>query len=228
MKILKKELKIAIDGPVGSGKSLAAELLAKKLGIFYLNTGATFRVVALVALKKGLDFRSKEVHRILKKKEIEIKIKKSGDYRVILEGRNVTRELFTSEVAWGASCVATLPEIRKILTRKWREIVKNKPFIAEGRDMALIFPQADLKVFMTADCQVRAKRIQKKLKEKELGKSFDQVLQEIKARDHQDMYRKINPLKFSSKYWLLDTSDLTPEEEIEIIIRKLKKMKLVC
>lgn len=225
MKIFKKNIQIAIDGPVGSGKSVGARLLAKKLGIFYLNTGATFRAVAYLAVKKGLNFQDEQLITLINKTKIDIKMERSGSCRLIIAGQDVTKKLFSKQMDYGSSAVAVRPKIRDILTQKWRETAEDKAIVMEGRDINKVLPKADLKIFMTASLKIRAQRIWKKYGTKgELKK----VEKQIKIRDYQDSHRKINPLKYTRDYWLLDTSSLTMEEEINHIIKKLKSMGLVA
>lgn len=187
---MNKNFIIAIDGPAGSGKSSAARALAEKLGIYYLNTGATFRALALTG---KIDF--------------QIIFDKAKNYQIFFQDKNITDKLFTSCLAIKASYLAKKKWVRISLQNKWKEAVENKKAVIEGRDIAQVFPQAVLKIFMTADLTIRAERIGKKP-------------EEIEKRDNWDKSRKINPLKLDKNYWVLDTSRMTIKKEVEEIIKK--------
>lgn len=225
MKILKQDLQIVIDGPVGSGKSVGAQLLAQRLKIFYLNTGATFRAVAYLAQQNGINYKEKRLLRLLRESQLDIKMGDRGSCRIILKGKDITDNLFNEEMDYGSSVVAVSQDIRDILTKKWRQMAYGKPIVMEGRDIIKVLPKADLKIFMTADTKIRIRRIWKKYGDR---KTFKEIEKQIEKRDYQDSHRKINPLKHTRDYWLLNTSSLTVEEEIQLIIKKLKEMELVA
>ncbi len=224
MKLTKKDLQIAIDGPVGSGKSTGAQLLAKRLNIFYLNTGATFRAVAYLAKKNGVNYQAKNLVELLKKNRIDIKLKKDGSCCVLLEGEDITSKLFNEEMDYGASAVAVRQDIRKVLRRKWQQMALGKPIVMEGRDINKVLPHADLKIFMTANESIRIRRLWKKYGGR---KNLKEIAEQVKRRDHQDTHRRIDPLKYTPEYWFLDTSSLSVTEEIKVIIKKLKEKGLV-
>jgi cytidylate kinase len=190
----RKNLLIAIDGPAGSGKSSGARALARKLKIYYLNTGNTFRAVA---------FNNNKIN-------FEINFNKNGESQIYIGGKNITDKLFSASLGWKASCLATKVSLRKKMIELWRKAAKDKSIVIEGRDIAQVFPKADLKVYMTADIKTRAKRLHLKL-------------EEVLKRDEQDSKRSINPLKFSRNYWVLDTTKLTIKQEVAEIIDKLNE-----
>jgi cytidylate kinase len=231
MRLKKKNLQIAIDGNVASGKSIAASRLAKKLGLLYVYTGAMYRAIALAGVRKGYDLKKEEpIVELLKETKIELKkpSKKNRVCDVFLNGEDVTDQLFTPRVHWGSSQVAVFPKVRKCLVEFQQEIARNQGVVMEGRDIAtIVLPNADLKIFMTADVQIRAKRRFKELQKSDKDVSYDEVLEEIKKRDYQDSHRKINPLKKAEDAWVLDTSKLTIDEEIELILEKLRKRDLI-
>jgi len=231
MKIKKPNLQIAIDGPVGAGKSIGAYEVAKKLNIFYVNTGAMYRAVAWVGLKNGLDLK-KEGPLIKLLKRTKIRLKKSSKrniiYDVFVNGKNMTSQLFSSRVHWGSSQVSIFPKVRKFLVKLQQEIAENQSVIMEGRDIAtIVLPNADLKIYMTADLNKRAKRRLKDLSERGEKVSLTAVIKEIKKRDYNDTHRKLDPLKIATNAWVLDTTNLTIKEEISLILKKLKNLGLI-
>lgn len=231
MRLLKQDLQIAIDGPVAAGKSIAARLLAKKLGILYVYTGAMYRAVALLGLENGLDLTEEEsLVKLLKKSKIELLPSKEKNRicTVLLNGKDVTEKLFTPRVSWGSSQVAVFPKVREILVKRQQEMTDNQAVIMEGRDITYrVLPKADLKIYMTADVKVRVKRRLKDLEKQGVKKTLEEVIKDTKKRDLQDSHRKADPLKIVTDAWVLDTSRMTIGEEIEVIIKKLKELELV-
>lgn len=231
MRLLKKNLQIAIDGPVAAGKSIAANLLAKKLGILYIYTGAMYRAVALLGLENGLNLEEeKPLARLLKKAEIKLLPTKKKDRicTVLLGGKDVTEKLFTPRASWGSSQVAVFPKVREILVKRQQEMAKNQAVIMEGRDITYrVLPKADLKIYMTADVKIRAKRRLKDLKKQGVKITLKEVIKDTKKRDFQDSHRKVDPLKIVDNVWVLDTSKMTINQEVEVILKKLKDLKLI-
>lgn len=231
MKLLKKNLQIAIDGPVGAGKSVGAYYLAKKLNIAYIYTGAMYRATAFIGIENGIDLKDElRLIAILKKTKLTI-LKPSKKKRVcdvFVNGRDVTDELFSSQMHWGSSVVATLPKIRKHLVKIQQQIAENQAVVMEGRDVTtVVLPQADLKIYMTADIGIRAKRRLKDLFKRGEKKTLKEVTEEIIKRDYQDSHRRIDPLQITADAWVLDTTGLSVKQEIEMIIKKLKEEKLI-
>ncbi len=231
MKLIKSNLQIAIDGPVGAGKSIGACELAKRLNILYVYTGAMYRAVAWIGLKHNLDLQAeKPLVNLIKKTKIELK-RASKNNRVcdiIINDKDVTEELFSSRVHWGSSQVAIFPDVRKYLVKLQQEIAKNQPVVMEGRDITtVVLAKADLKIYMTASLEVRVKRRMKDLLARGEKASFSKVLTDIQKRDYNDMHRKADPLKVAPDAWVLDTSNLTIKEEVELIITKLKTLGLI-
>ncbi len=199
---------IAIDGPAGSGKSTIAKLLAKELGFTYIDTGAMYRAVALKIKRLGIDPDNKEsVINVLKKTDIKLKTNK--EVKVFLDGEDVSSLIRTEEIGKIASKIARYPEVRKILVKMQRKIGEEaKNAVIEGRDTGtVIFPDADIKIFMTAKPEVRAERRYKELKEKGLNVSYEEILKEIIERDKLDTTRKDSPLKPAADAIILDTTD---------------------
>ncbi len=210
---------IAIDGPAGSGKSTIAKLLAKELGFTYIDTGAMYRAVALKIKRLGIDPDNKEaVINVLK--ETDIRLKNNEEIKVFLDGEDVSSEIRTEEIGKIASKIARYTEVRKILVEMQRKIGEEaKNAVIEGRDTGtVIFPNADIKIFMTAKPEVRAERRFKELKEKGLNVSYDEILKEIVERDKLDTTRKDSPLKPAKDAIIIDTSDKTLKDVFKEIL----------
>ena len=201
---------IAIDGPAGAGKSTVSKICAARLGYTYIDTGAMYRAVALKTLLSG-----KPVEDLIG--DIDIKLDEAA--RVFLDGREVTKEIRTPEVSKGASDVAKLGFVRKKLTELQREMARQGSVIMDGRDIGTqVLPNADLKIFLTASVEERARRRFEELKEKNLAADFEQIKKEITLRDKQDTEREIAPLAQAEDAILLDTTDLSIEQVVEKIL----------
>lgn len=229
---MKTNLHIAIDGPVASGKGTIAGKLAKRLGITYIYTGAMYRVLALACLRRGIDFFDEpNVVKLLKKTTISIEPVNEIDTsvcRLKLDGEDVTEQIITPQVAQGASDVSTLPEVRKLLVRQQQALAQNRSVVMEGRDIGLkVLPDAQLKIFLTASLEERARRRQQQFKHQGINKSLTEVLEETNIRDRQDTQRKFDPLTKLADAWELDTTDLTIDQVVEKIITELKKRQLI-
>jgi len=225
---INKNIQIAIDGPVGAGKSTVAYLLAQKLNILYIDTGSMYRAVALLAIINNLDFYNEaDIMAILKKSTIKLlpPFKKSRFCTVLLNNKNVTKKIRTQKVSWGSSAVAVLPQVRKHLVKLQKRIAKAQSVVMEGRDITtVVLPQADLKIYMTASVEARAKRRHKELQKKGIKQTFSATLKETKKRDRQDSNRETDPLTVTQEVWLLKTSNLTINQVITAIIKRLIKL----
>ncbi|MBQ3337791.1 MAG: (d)CMP kinase [Selenomonadaceae bacterium] len=202
---------IAVDGPAGAGKSTVSKIVAARLGYTYIDTGAMYRAVALKVLltKKSVE----EVTR-----DIEIKLDSAG--KIFLDGREVTKEIRTPEVSRGASDVAKFGVVREKLTQLQRAMATHGAVIMDGRDIGTqVLPNADLKIFLTASVEERARRRFEELKEKNFAADFEQIKKEISLRDKQDSEREIAPLAQAEDAVLLDSTRLTIEQVIEEILR---------
>lgn len=224
---MSKGFAIAIDGPVAAGKGTIAPRLAEKLNGFYLYTGAMYRCLALAGLKNGISLEDEDsLVSLLPKINIEFRLDK-----VFLNGVDVTDEIKDPKVANGSSRVAIIPKVREHMVKKQQEIAlkaieEGKIVVAEGRDTATrIMPNAKLKVFLTANPNIRAQRRLNQLKEQGQDASLDKILSEIKERDIRDLERKVDPLVSNPSnfgYFVLDNSNLSEEETLMKIIEKLK------
>ena len=214
---------IAIDGPAGSGKSTVAKLVAKKLGFLYLDTGAMYRAVAYKMKKENLS----EKELIEKLDSIDLKLLDTDKgIKVILDGEDITGKIRTEEIGKLASRIAKIPEIREKLVQLQRKIaLEAKNAVLEGRDIGtVVFPDAELKIFMTASPEERAKRRYLQLKEKGENPSYEDILKSVLERDKADMERKIAPLKPAKDAIVIDTTNKTIEKVVNIIVSKAKEI----
>ncbi|NLM73595.1 MAG: (d)CMP kinase [Clostridiaceae bacterium] len=216
-----KPIQIAIDGPSGAGKSTMAKLLAKRLGIMYLDTGAMYRALALKAIRMNIDTRDRErILDILPDVNIEIKYV-DGTQRIFLDGEDVSDKIRTDEVSMGASNVSAIPEVRQKLVALQQKIASNENVVMDGRDIGThVLPNAQVKIFLTASVKERAKRRYTELKEKGLlTKTLEELEKEIEIRDYNDSNRAASPLKKADDAEVLDTSNLSIEQTIEAILK---------
>jgi CMP/dCMP kinase len=226
----KKRIIIAIDGHSSCGKSTMAKQLAQKLGYVYIDTGAMYRVVTLVALRKGwIENKVPDEAKVIDGlKDIHITFQwdeKQGKNTTFLNGENVEEEIRRLEVSENVSPISTIAEVRKEMVRQQRENGKNKGIVMDGRDIGtVVFPNAELKIFMTASPEIRAERRYKELKEKGLDVNFDEVLANVEGRDKIDSTRKASPLKQAGDAIVLDNSHISREEQLEWAINKVNEI----
>ncbi len=216
------KLIITIDGPAGSGKSTTARLLGKKLNYLYLDTGAMYRAITLKVIQAKLKKNQVEgIIALLKETEIDIKYK-DGNSQIFLDELNVTDEIRTSKVDKEVSWVCQIPEIRDHLVKMQREFGVNGGIVAEGRDTGtVVFPDADVKYYLTANLEARAKRRQDEQKMRGESKSLEDILAEIERRDKTDSERELSPLMIADEAIEIDTTDLTIEEQVNILYKKV-------
>ena len=209
---------IAIDGPSGAGKSTLGKMLAKNLGLLYLDTGAMYRAVGLAVFESGKDFYDPEtVVEIARHSKIEL-VGEPEHLQIILNDKNVTGEIRTNEVGQMASIVSTVSEVRKILVEHQRALGQNAPngCVLDGRDIgSVVFPQADLKFFLTAKPEARARRRYEEDLQKEMATTFEETLAEINLRDRRDVSREDSPLMIAEDAVVIDTSELDLTEVFE-------------
>lgn len=217
-------INIAIDGPAGAGKSTIAKTVSKELGFIYVDTGALYRTVGLNALRQGKDTKSAEqVVPTLEGLEISLRFVE-GEQRVFLGEEDVSSAIRQNEVSMAASNVSAIPAVREFLFDLQRDIAKKNNCIMDGRDIGtVVLPDAKIKIYLTASAEARADRRFKELTEKGQEVFYEKILEEIKARDYQDMNRPIAPLKQADDAVLVDTTELNLEEAIEYLLKTIKE-----
>ena len=209
---------VAIDGPAGAGKSTIAKLVAKKKGYIYVDTGAMYRGLAIHFLKKKADPEDRQaVAEACRDAEVTIGYE-DGVQQIYLNGENVTGMLRTEEVGNMASKTSAIPEVREKLLELQRSLAREKDVIMDGRDIGTnILPNADVKIYLTASVETRARRRYDELKEKGTDCSLDEIARDIRERDERDMTREIAPLKKAEDAILVDSSDMTIQQVVDEI-----------
>lgn len=212
------KMNVAIDGPAGAGKSTIAKLCAKKMDLIYVDTGAMYRAVALYLLESGIDVNDRSaVAEKCKGAGVDIKYE-DGVQNVYLNGTNVTGRLREEAVGNTASVTSAVPEVRTQIFSLQRGLAERGGLIMDGRDIGtVVMPDADVKIYLTASSEVRAKRRVLELEAKGEHPDFEEVKKDIEDRDHRDMTREISPLKQADDAILVDTSDMTIDEVVEKI-----------
>lgn len=216
---------IAIDGPSGAGKSTVAKIIATKLNFKYIDTGAMYRAVTFLAIEKDVIMKDNDL--IIKiARDISIDFStpdKDGNVLVFVNSRDLTEEIRSVEVDNNVSKVASIPEVREIMLEKQRELAGNNNVVMDGRDIGTrVLPDADLKIFLTATLEERAKRRYYDLVEREIDIDMAEVEEKIKIRDEKDSNREHSPLKEAEDAYKIISDDLTPEEVADRIISLLE------
>lgn len=223
---MSKKIIIAIDGPAASGKSSAAKYLAEKLGFVYLDTGAMYRAVTYLALKNNIQNDTKAIVELVKNLDMRLEFK-NGVTNVFVDGEDVTDFIRSPEVSSMVSEVSIIPEVRNELVKLQRKIGENVDLVAEGRDTTtVVFPNADLKVFLTADIDERTKRRFEEYLSKGRTVTFKDVKANLSKRDRIDSSREHSPLSKADDAFELDTTNLTIDEEIQKIVDRVNQIKL--
>lgn len=219
-----KKIKIALDGPAGAGKSTVAKEVARELGIVYIDTGAMYRTAALFAIRNKIDIKN-EKEKLLKefdKFDMDIVYTDKGQ-RMYLAGEDISEKIRTEEVSMKASDIAVIPEIRLKLVEIQRSMAENGSVIMDGRDIgSYVLPDAELKIFLTASPECRAKRRYDENLQKGIEADFDNILADIKRRDKNDSEREFAPLRCREDAVLIDSTLMTKEAVVE----KIKKLAL--
>lgn len=214
---------VAIDGPAGAGKSTIAKAAAKELGFIYVDTGALYRAIAYNAVTNGVIDDTQKIIDMLADTNVELKYV-DGVQAVYLNGDDVSAFIRTPEISMGASKVSAIPQVREFLLNLQRDIAKKNNVIMDGRDIAtVVLPNADVKIFLFASPECRAQRRYLELIEKGENVTLEDVLEDVNKRDYQDSHREIAPLKPSEDSVMADTSKLTLEESIQLIINIIKE-----
>ena len=217
---MEKKYSIAIDGPAGAGKSTIAKALANELGYHYVDTGAIYRTVAYFLDLLGISPKDADgVERYIDELTVNIEYDETGKQHMIMNGMDVTDEIRTQDISQKASLVSAHKVVRDMLLDMQRDVAKQHNVIMDGRDIGtVVLPKADVKIFLTADPEVRAKRRCDELIAKGQKANFDTILKEIKQRDYQDTHREIAPLKMSRDSIKVDTSSM----DIDQVVAEIK------
>lgn len=225
---MEEKLVIAIDGPAGAGKSTTAKEIALRLGYKYIDTGAMYRAITLLALEKEIPMDSEiELTRIAQNAEINFAPLQREKNIVYLDGRDVTEEIRTNTVNENVSLVAKIPGVREALVDKQRQMAKTGGVIMDGRDIGtVVLPDADLKIFLTASLETRAQRRLEEVQSAGEAVNYEQVKQNLKTRDQIDSEREVAPLKKAKDANEIDTSGLTIEQVMDKIIQLAKGVKV--
>lgn len=212
---MKKNIIITVDGPSGAGKGTLCYALAEKLGFDLLDSGAIYRVTALAALKKQVAINDEtQLAHLARNLDVTF-LPQDNEVKIILEGKDVSKQIRTQEVADTASKIAVFPKVREALLQLQQSFVSEKGLIADGRDMGtIVFPNAQVKLFLDASVEERANRRYKQLQIKGISGNFAQILAEIKDRDFRDRNRSVAPLKPADDALLLDSTELSIDEVI--------------
>ncbi|MGE5679549.1 MAG: (d)CMP kinase [Bacillota bacterium] len=212
---------ITIDGPAGSGKSTSAKLLAQRLGFTYLDPGAMYRAITYLALKNNAIDSLDDIIKLAEGSKIELGFFE-GRTSVVLNGEDVSLAIRSFEVNSNVSEVSVIPEVRSALVRMQQEIGSNTNIVAEGRDTGTtVFPEADLKIFLVASLEERAKRRLKEFQEKGEQVSLEEIEKNLTKRDMIDSQRAVSPLAKASDAIEIDTSNTTIEEQVDLILEKV-------
>ncbi len=221
-----KKITIAIDGPSGSGKSTTAKKVAAELGYKYIDSGAMYRAVTWHFLKNGLNWKSQDdLSKGLEEVSIEIRLGIHGDPLTYLNDQMVEREIRSMPVSENVSEVSSLPEVRDAMVSQQRKMGASKGVVMDGRDIGTnVFKDAELKIFMIADSSVRAHRRKDELNKKGIRGSLEEIMENIEKRDKEDSSRELNPLKKAEEAIVLDTSNLSIEDQVNFVVEKAKEI----
>ena len=216
---------VAVDGPAGSGKGTVTQRIERELGFLNLDTGATYRCVALEVLRRGISLNDeREIIKVANEIKIEINNKGEKDI-ILLNGEDVSKEIRTNDVTQIVSQVSSIIPVREKMVEVQRNLAKGKNVIVEGRDIGtVVFPNADIKIYLDASEEVRAKRRYEENKQNGIDTTYEEVLENVKMRDYNDMHKKFGALKKADDAILVDSTNLSIDEVVnkikEIIINK--------
>jgi len=221
--VIVMSIAVAIDGPGGAGKSSIAKECAKILGFIYVDTGAMYRSIGLFCIRNGIDLEDTiRVASALKHISLDIKIKNDTQH-IYLNGYDASEEIRQPEISMAASNVSAIPAVREFLLDFQRSFADNKDVIMDGRDIGtVVLPDAKVKIYLTADAKVRAKRRYDELAAKGSSVTFEEVLADLEKRDYNDMNRETAPLKAADDAVVADTTELDFDGSCELIIKIIK------
>lgn len=221
----KEHYSIAVDGPSGAGKSTLAKALAKELNIIYVDTGAIYRTIGLEVFRRGLDPKNEaEVSAILPELSIRMEYEDDGLQHKFLNGEDVTADIRLPNISLYASDVSALPAVRAFLLEMQRELARRNCVIMDGRDIGtVVLPDAEVKIYLTASAEERAKRRFLELAARGAGKTYQEVLEEQRLRDDNDMHRAIAPLKPAEDSVIVDTTELDFEQSKQAVLSIIRE-----
>ena len=221
----KEHYSIAVDGPSGAGKSTLAKALARELNIIYVDTGAIYRTIGLEVFRRGLDPKNEaEVSAILPELSIRMEYEDDGLQHMFLNGEDVTADIRLPNISLYASDVSALPAVRAFLLEMQRELARRNCVIMDGRDIGtVVLPDAEVKIYLTASAEERAKRRFLELAARGAGKTYQEVLEEQRLRDDNDMHRAIAPLKPAEDSVIVDTTELNFEQSKQAVLSIIRE-----
>lgn len=217
-------LNIAMDGPVGAGKSSIADAAAKRLGILHLDTGAMYRALGLTAIERGVSLQDEAAVTALMQ-QVTITVAHSDEgQRTLVDGRDVTGLIRTPEVSMAASAVGRYAGVRREMVALQRRLAATTPMLVDGRDICLrVLPDAPVKIYLTASAEARARRRWLEMRQKGDETPFETVLADVIARDEQDMNREVDPLRPTQDAVILDTTDKNFEQSVEAVLQIVRE-----
>lgn len=222
---MEKIYSVAVDGPSGAGKSTLAKAIAAELHILYVDTGAIYRTIGCYARRQWVDAANTQaVIALLPRIEIGMRYDENGLQHMLLHGEDVTQEIRLPEMSLYASAVSAIPEVRSFLLEMQRDFARRSSVIMDGRDIGtVVLPDADVKIFLQADVEVRARRREKELIERGTPRPFEQVLAEMKERDYNDTHRAAAPLRPAEDAVVVDTSHLDFQQSKEELLKIIRE-----
>lgn len=217
-------LTIAMDGPVGAGKSTIADAVAQKLGILHLDTGAMYRAIGLSAIRRAIDFADAQaLEALCDEVKVTVAYGEQGQITMV-DGEDVSGLIRTEEVSMAASCVSKVAGVRRAMVALQRRLASETAMLVDGRDICTrVLPDAAVKIYLTADAEERARRRYEQLKQKGSLETFSQVLEDLKRRDEQDMNREVDPLRPAEDAVIVDTTGLSFDATVEKILSIVKE-----
>ena len=216
---MKQHISVAIDGPSGAGKSSVARSTARSFGFLYVDTGAIYRTVGLAVCRHGIGSRDGDkIAALLPELSIDLRYGEDGVQRMYLDGEDVSDAIRTPEISMYASDVSAFPAVRAFLMDMQRSLAENNDVIMDGRDIGtIVLPDAGLKIFLTASPEARAKRRLLELQQKGQSANYEEVLRELRQRDHNDSTRSAAPLRQAEDAVLVDTTEMDLEESVRCV-----------
>ncbi len=220
-------IRVALDGPSGAGKSTVAKALSARLGLVYVDTGALYRTVGYYVRQKGADPKSEaEVTRLLPEMQVEL-CYRNGEQHVMLNGEDLGQKIREPEISMYASAVSALPSVRAFLLDMQRNIARHQSVVMDGRDIGtVILPDAEIKIFLSASSEARARRRYRELTEKGISTTYEDVLRDMEERDRNDAGRAVAPAIPAADAVKMDNSHMTVEENVEAILQLIRERGL--